>query len=96
MDDLSVLAQLPDEFLDAFFINELLLFRRLGSFVGQRDFETGIQEGELAQTARQPIEFKLGRDRKDRGVGKNVMSVPVVFFFFFCGGAARLRIADAL
>ena len=70
MNDLLVLAQLPDEFLDAVLVEERFLFWRIVALVGERDFEAGIQERQLAQTRGQALEFELGRDGENRRVGQ--------------------------
>src|SRR5204863_1749837 len=42
MNDLFVLAQLPDEFVDPVLVKERLLPRRIASLVRQGDLESGI------------------------------------------------------
>ena len=42
MNDLFVLAQLPDEFVDPVLVKERLLLRRIDPLVRQGDFESGI------------------------------------------------------
>ena len=70
MNDLLVLAQLPDEFLNAVFVEKRLLFRRIVALVDERDFKAGIQESQFAQSRGQPLEFELGRDGENRRVGQ--------------------------
>src|SRR5207253_1242857 len=42
MNDLLVLAQLPDEFLNAVLVKKCLFFGRIDPLIGQSDFEPGI------------------------------------------------------
>ncbi len=59
MQDFLVPAQLADEFLDAFAVKKPLGFI-LHPFVGQRDFDAGIQEGQFAQAVGQDVELEFG------------------------------------
>src|SRR4051812_5135991 len=57
VNDLFVLAQLANELLDPFFVEEQFLLRRFGPLIDERDFEAGVQERQLAQPARQTLEL---------------------------------------
>ena len=70
MNDLFVFAELLYEFLDAVLVKKRFLLWRIAALVGQRDLEAGIQEGQLAQPRRQPLELELRRDREDRRIGQ--------------------------
>src|SRR5437867_11537239 len=63
MDRLLVLTKLADEFLDAVLVEKCLRF--LGPLILQFDFDARVQKRQLAQTIRQDIELKLGRDREN-------------------------------
>ena len=70
MNDLFVFAELFDELFDAVLVEKRFLLRRVAAFVGERDFQTGIEKRELAQPRGQPLEFKLRRDRENFGIGQ--------------------------
>src|SRR5437764_5559779 len=98
MNDLLVLAQLPDEFLNAVLVKKRLFFRRIDSLIRQRDFEPGIQKCQLAQSRGQSLEFKFRRDGEDGRVGQKRDQRPGIFFVFdladnaeFFGGFAALE-----
>src|SRR5207247_10977970 len=57
MNDLLVLAQLPDEFLNAVLVKKRLLFLRIDSLIRQLDLEPAIQNGQRAQSRGQSLEL---------------------------------------
>ena len=68
MDHVLAAPHLLDEFLDAGLVEESLLLVLL-ALIGERDLNAGIQEGQLAQAIGQEIEFELGGDRENLGIG---------------------------
>ena len=70
MDDGFVFAELADEFFDAVFVEEGLLPRCITAFVGERNFEAGIEKRQFAQPVGQALEFKFRRDGEDRRIGE--------------------------
>src|SRR4030095_1559730 len=48
MNDVLVLAQLSDEFINAMFVEERFFFWRIVALVDERNFKAGIQESQLA------------------------------------------------
>src|SRR5262245_33487959 len=68
MENLFVLAELLHEFFDAVFVEKGLLLHWIGALVSKCDFETGIEECQLAQTRCQALELKLSRNCEDRRV----------------------------
>ena len=50
---------MPDELGYSAAVMKFVLFRRLRAFVGQRDSEAFVQEGQFAQTRRQRVEIKV-------------------------------------
>ncbi|HEY5992192.1 MAG TPA: hypothetical protein VIU10_06415, partial [Candidatus Udaeobacter sp.] len=47
--DLFVFTELLYELFDAVFVEKFLCLRRIAAFVGERNFEAGIKECQLAQ-----------------------------------------------
>ena len=70
MNDLLVLAQLPDEFLNPVLVKKRLLPGRFDAFVHQVDLQPGVQERQFAQSARETLKLELSRDREDRRIRK--------------------------
>src|SRR5207247_9663228 len=68
MQNLFVLAELPDEFFDTVLVKKELLLRRIRTLVCKGDFETRIEKCQLAQTRSQALELKLGRNCKNRRI----------------------------
>ena len=68
MQDLFVFAELLYELFDAVLVEKCFLLRRIAALVRERDFETGIKEGQFAQARCQSLEFKFGRDGEDRRI----------------------------
>jgi hypothetical protein len=68
VEDFLVAAELFDEFGDAVLVEEAfaLVFE---AFVGEFDFDAGVEEGEFAEAVGEEFEFELGGDREDLGVG---------------------------
>src|SRR4030095_14193306 len=66
--DLLVLAQLPNELFDAVFVIKSLLFRRIDAFISESDLQTRIQKCQLAQTRSQSFKLELGSDCEDRRI----------------------------
>ena len=70
MNDLLVLAQLADEFVDPVLVKKRFFFRRIVALVDECNFKARIQESQLPQAGGKPLEFKLGGDRENRRVGE--------------------------
>ena len=70
VEELLVLAELADEFLDAEFVEPAFGFDLFAALVGEGNFEAGVEEGEFAEAGGELGEFKLGGDREDRRVGE--------------------------
>src|SRR5436189_6308316 len=68
MQNLFVLAELPDEFFDTVLVKKELLLRRIRTLVCKGDFEPRIEKCQLAQTRSQALELKLGRNCKNRRI----------------------------
>src|SRR5436190_19170995 len=82
VDNLLVLAQLPDEFLNAVLVKKRLFFGWIDPLIGQPDFEAGIQERQLAQSSRQTLELEFRRDGEDGRIGQKGNQRTGVFFVF--------------
>ena len=70
MNDVLVFTELLHELFDPVLVEERLFPDRLRPFVMQIDFETGVEERQFAQTARETLELELGRDRENRRIGQ--------------------------
>ena len=70
MQELLVLAELPDELLDAEFIEVLLVLRRIRALVGEIDLKPGVKKGQLAQSRGELRELELGGDVEDGRIGQ--------------------------
>ena len=68
VNDLFVFPELLHELLDAVLVEEGFLLQGLDPLVRENDFQARIQEGQLAQTAGQALEFEFGGDGEDRRV----------------------------
>src|SRR5436189_4558104 len=82
MQDLFVLAELPDEFFDTVLVKKELLLRRIRTLVRKRDFEPRIEKCQFAQTRSQAFELKLGRDCENRRIwqkSNECAGSPLVF-----------------
>src|SRR5438874_9708978 len=70
MNHLFVFAKLLYEFFDAVLVDKYFLLRLVAALVRQRNFQPGIEERQFAQPGRESLEFKLGRDRENRWIGR--------------------------
>ena len=98
MDDLFVLAQLANEFLDPFLVDKSFFLRRIAPFIDEADLKAWIQKRQLAQPACQPLELEFGGDRENRRVGEERDQRAGLLFVFqlgddfqFLGGLATLE-----
>ena len=82
MQHLLVFAELLYEFFDPVLVEKFLLLRRIAALIGERDFQTRIEERQLAQAGCQALELELGRDGEDRRVGQKRDQRAGCFFAF--------------
>src|SRR5205823_6037277 len=82
MQNLFVLAELPDEFFDTVLVKKELLLRRIRTLVCKGDFEPRIEKCQLAQTRSQALELKLGRDCENRWIGQKSNECACGLFVF--------------
>src|SRR6266536_4164061 len=82
MQDLFVLAELLYKFFDAMFVEKLFYLGRVGTLIGQSDFETRIKKCQFAQTRCETLELKLGRNCEDCRIGKERDERPRSLFVF--------------
>src|SRR5262249_61136911 len=70
MQDLFVLAELPNELFNPVFVIEALLLRRIDAFISERNLQTGIQKRQLAQPRRKSFKLELRRDGENCRIGQ--------------------------
>ena len=76
---------------------ERLLLRRRATLVSKRDFQPGIEKGQLAQSRRQSLELKFSSEGENRRVRqKSNECAGVLFVFDFADDAEFLSGFTAL
>ena len=95
VEELLVLTELAHEFLDAQLVKPAFRFDRLAALVGERDFESWIEEGEFAQAGGEFSEFEFRRDREDRRIRHEGDQRAGLFFVFHLADDIQLLRGDA-